>query len=134
MTDCLLNPKPNSKQMDITDAWYIWTVSSSLAWSWHALLLNTSSRWLAELIKTKLFAIFQHVWDNRLHSCAFCGLLWNSLSRKSDIVVISLSFSLFCDYCIWLIQLLTLWHYSAHSSNCCINKKATRAVCSACRW
>lgn len=37
--------------------------------------------------------------------------------RKSDIVVILLYFSSYCDHYIGLIQLLTLCHYSAHCSD-----------------
>lgn len=131
MTDCLLNPKPNSKQMDITDAWYIWTVSSSLAWSWHALLLNTSLRWLLELIKLSCLpysSMFKTIDFIHAHYVV-CNETFQP--RKSDIFVILLSFSFFLrslrltdsgfDFAALFCTLLT--------SNCCIHKKATRTLC-----
>lgn len=90
MTDCLLNPKPNSKQMGITDAWYIRTVSSSLAWSWHALLLNTSLIWLPELIKP-IFLPFSSMFETIDFILVCYETAW---PRKSDMSVILLSFPL----------------------------------------
>lgn len=136
MTDCLLNPKPNSKQMDITDAWYIWTVSSSLAWSWHALLLNTSLRWLLELIKLSCLpysSMFKTIDFIHAH---YVVCYETFQPRKSDIFVILLSFSFFCDHCVWLIQVLTLRHYSAHCSHLIVvyTRRQLEHYESTCRW
>lgn len=88
MTDCLLNPKPNSKQMDITCMVY----SNCFLFSC-MILTRIVAKHVLEMTtrtdKTELFAIFKHVRDNRFHSCALLSSVMKQLGLGNQILFLS---------------------------------------------